>query len=394
MNQKEEPNFYRTLSMIAVIFATAVLTAILSIRGKFYTDEWICMVFLDLVFLSVFVFEMEYERGCGLISENRQTSFARVSMAYDFCAAFTAGMAFLPDVFRPVLVIPILFCAVSTPLMAVTVGLYFDILLGIVSGSGVYGLAGLCLLTLLGAVLGSALQEKKFRLWITALLFMFCVIVPAVFYELANKQMQLWVYAGGAASGILTAFCSWFVFPALWKSGKEEVQNRLFDIVSEDFSEVKALKKFSVREYQHAVLVADIAYRCGKKMKYDAGLCLAAGFYYRLGFWVGEPYIENGVSRGKQLCFPQNVINVLEEYYGKEKLPSTQESALVHMVDVLVTKLETGGPESGKQEADREFLVYHTLNELSGTGIYDNSGMSMNQFLQVRDLLAKEEKLR
>lgn len=394
MNHKEEPNFYRTLSMIAVLFSTAVLTAILSVRGKFYTDEWLCLVFLDLVFLSVYVFEMEYERGRGLISENRQTSFARVSMTYVFCAALTAGMAFLPDVFRPVLVIPVLFCAVSTPLMAVTIGLYFDILLGIASGTDVYGLACLCLLTLLGAVLGSALQEKKFRLWITALLFMISVIVPAVFYELANKQMQFWVYAGGAVSGILTALCGWFIFPILWRNGKEEVKNRLFDIVSEDFSEVKALKEFSVREYQHAVLVADIAYRCGKQMKYDAGLCLAAGFYYRLGFWVGEPYIENGVSRGKQLCFPQNVINVLEEYYGKEKLPSTQESALVHMVDVLVTKLETGGPESGKQEADREFLVYHTLNELSGTGIYDNSGMSMNQFLQVRDLLAKEEKLR
>lgn len=394
MSYKEEPNLYRILSMIVVVLATAVLTAVLCVRGQFYTDEWLCMVFLDLVFLSVYLFELEYERQRGELSSNRQTSFAGISIVYVCCAALTAAMVFLPEVFRPLLLIPILFCGVATPLMAVTVGLYFDILLGISSGADFYHLSCFCLLTLLGTVLSRALEKKTYRIWISALFFMISVVIPAVFYEFAYKQMELTVFVGGAAAGILAAGCSLFIYPALFNRSGEEVQNRLFDIVSEDFSEVRALKDFSMKEYEHAMMVADIAYRCGKQMKFDAGLCLAAGFYYRMGFWVGEPYIKSGVNRGKQLCFPQNLIAVLEEYYGQQKNPSSPESALVHMVDVLVTKLETGGSGSETKGEDREFLVYHTLNGLSGTGIYDHSGMSMNQFLQVRDFLAKEEKLR
>lgn len=394
MSRKEEPNLYRILSLIAVVLATAAVTAVLCARGQFYTDEWLCMSFLDIVFLSVYIFELEYERRQGELSFNRQTNFARISAGYAVCAALTAAMVFLPEVFRPVMLIPVLMCAVSTPLLAVTTGLFLDILTGISAGADLYALAGFCLLTLLGAVLGRALENRKYRICIAALLFMISVIVPAVFYEFAYKQMSPGVYLGGAASGILVSGFALFLYPALRRDSEEEVENRFYDIVSEDYSEVKALKDFSQREYRHAVMVADIAYRCAKNTGLNEGLCLSAGFYYRLGFWVGEPYIENGVDRAVSLCFPQSLIAVLSEYYGSKKLPSSPESALVHMVDVLVSKLEKGGQENEKTSGDREFLVYQTLNELSGTGIYDRSGMSMNQFLRVRDFLAKEEKLK
>ena len=35
-------------------------------------------------------------------------------------------------------------------------------------------------------------------------------------------------------------------------------------------------------------------------------------------------------------------------------------------------------------------VIYQTLNELSATGMYDESGLSMNQFLKVRELLVRE----
>ena len=38
-----------------------------------------------------------------------------------------------------------------------------------------------------------------------------------------------------------------------------------------------------------------------------------------------------------------------------------------------------------------EMVIYQTLNELSAAGTYDESGLSMNQFLKVRELLVHEE---
>ena len=39
---------------------------------------------------------------------------------------------------------------------------------------------------------------------------------------------------------------------------------------------------------------------------------------------------------------------------------------------------------------NQDMVIYQTLNELSATGMYDESGLSMNQFLKVRELLVRE----
>jgi hypothetical protein len=113
-----------------------------------------------------------------------------------------------------------------------------------------------------------------------------------------------------------------------------------------------------------------------------------------MGQWLGEPCVKNGVDKADSLCFPEEVVTILAEYYGQEKLPSTPESALVHMVDALLLKLEAMRQDFPKSQWNSDILIYQTLNEFSQSGIYDASGMSMNQFLKVREFLAKEELLK
>ena len=132
-------------------------------------------------------------------------------------------------------------------------------------------------------------------------------------------------------------------------------------------------------EYKHADFVSTIAFRAAKAADLDANLCAAAGFYYRLGQWQGKPYVENGVLRAERLCFPEKLINILQEYYGEEVKPQSPESALVNMVDSLVVKLDK---------------IVQLLNELSESGLYDESGLSMNHFLKIRKYLTKEELLK
>ena len=117
---------------------------------------------------------------------------------------------------------------------------------------------------------------------------------------------------------------------------------------------------------------------------------MAAGLYYRMGRWIGEAYIENAVQKAKTLCFPEPLIVILSEYYGQEHRPSTPESALVHMVDALLIKLEAIELDVNRSQWNREMFIYQTLNEFSSSGIYDESGMSMNRFLSVREFLAKK----
>lgn len=391
MKHKEQMNLYRVLSVIAIILVTFCITVVLCAKNHLYTDEWLCLAFIDVIFILIYIFEMEYERRRGYLASNPQSNFIRIAILYAFCAVITYAMTFLPEFSRPVMLIAILMCAVSNTTMAVTVGLFLDILTALASGGSFYALVCFVILTMLGTVLSRSLKEKKYRIWIALLMAFINLMVPGILYYLSYKEITHTIFIYGAVDGLVTALAAYFLFGWLWDESENEVENRLFDIVSEDYSEVKALKDFSMVEYRHANRVGDIAYRCAKQVGYDPALCLAGGFYYRMGRWLGEPYVKRAVDHAYALCFPQKLIAILAEYYGEEHLPSSPESALVHMIDALVIKLDALEQDVGKSQWNHDILIYQTLNEFSSTGMYDKSGMSMNQFLKVREFLAKEE---
>ena len=60
------------------------------------------------------------------------------------------------------------------------------------------------------------------------------------------------------------------------------------------------------------------------------------------------------------------------------------------MVDALLVKMEVLEKDVGMSKWNLEVLISPTLNEFSAAGLYDKSGLSMNQFLKTRDILNRE----
>ena len=102
--------------------------------------------------------------------------------------------------------------------------------------------------------------------------------------------------------------------------------------------------------------------------------------------------MDNGVSISQNRCLPEPVVRIISEYGGIMQKPSTPESAIVQMVDSLVTKVEALG-DTMESSWNQEMLIYQTLNEFSNEGMYDESGLTMNQFLKIRDCLIIKENL-
>ena len=101
--------------------------------------------------------------------------------------------------------------------------------------------------------------------------------------------------------------------------------------------------------------------------------------------------IDNAIKIANDHCFPNDVIKIMSEYGGIVSLPSTKESAIVHMVDSVVTKVELFDSDSMSSSWNQNMVIYQTINELSQKGFYDNSGLTMNQFLIIREILANED---
>lgn len=391
---KEKINIRRVAPILFIIFSTFLLSGIFCYMQKLYPDEIICVCFIDIVFLSLVIFELEFDRKRKYISNNNRTTFTRVALGYFFCCAIAFGFWFLQSYCKPVIIIAFIMYAVGNEVLAFFMSMYIVVLLGIVQTGDFNELVLYIILVAIGVVIGRALQDGKLRYMLFVNTFCLSAILPNIFYYFTNKEINSTTIMWSIINGVIAAIFALITYKFVIPNAKSEKENYILDVISEDFSQVKELKAYSKFEYQHALLVSEIAYKCGKIACVDEDLCAAAGFYYRIGKWQGEPHVEKGIEKAEELCFPEELIQIISEYYGEKNKPSTPESAIIHIVDALVIKLEKIKDDVGFSQWNREMIIYQTLNEYSSSGLYDNSGLGMNQFLMIREYLTKEEMLR
>jgi hypothetical protein len=387
----EKIHLYRLIPILVMAGVTAVLSILLCLINELYRDEELCILFLDILFFLVLVFELEYDRRKKQIAGNGATTFSRIAGGYAASCLILLLFVFLPEFYCPVLLIPVLMCGVSNEMISMSVSLFLVLEFSITAGGNYFELVCYCILILVGVILAKTMEEKKYRYFAAVILFCISIFVPAMFYTFSSGKTPYVEYIYGAVSGGVTVLFSLLYYGKIREATMAEQNNRLLDIVAEDFIVVRELKSYSPSEYAHAKRVSELSARCGKILGFQENLCAAAGFYYRIGRWQGEPYVLNGIKRAEQLCFPVELTAIISEYYGEEYLPTTPESALIHMVDALTIKLDALKQDVKGSAWNTEMIIYQTLNEYSSFGLYDRSGMSMNQFLKVRDILTKEK---
>ena len=163
------------------------------------------------------------------------------------------------------------------------------------------------------------------------------------------------------------------------------------NITDHEYSLLMDMKHYSLSEYDHALRVSYFSKRAARLIGKDENLCEAAGLYYRLGKIYDGEGTMNAVREMEDRLFPEEVIRIVYEYEGIQRKPQTMESAIVQMVDAVVTRVESLDRDSMHNGWNQDMVVYQTLNDYSSKGMYDECGLSMNQYLAVRDLLLKED---
>ena len=227
MKPKETINLYRVISLLVIALVTFGVMGGLCAKSHLYPDEWLSMFFLTLIFLLVCMFELEYERKQKGISANTQTTFIRLSVTYTVSGGLIYAISYLPEFYRPVMIPVILLTAVSNSMVAVSFGLFFDLVLALTVGGSFYALAAYMMLTMLAAVLAQALKEKKYRMGVSLLTFFFSLMIPELFSYLSTKEMQKYslLYAFGTA--FLTFLTAAFLFHRLLHEADQEIESLL-----------------------------------------------------------------------------------------------------------------------------------------------------------------------
>lgn len=373
----------------------AVLTVLISILFAYCSglraDNLLILLMMDVIFLAVVLYMLESCRIAGRFGSGLACNYGRIADGYGIFCAVAAGCYFLPSFACPAAAMALFLSMVSTVEVAVTLSTFLCVLLGIAQGGDFYALAAYCVLILIGAQLAKTMREKKLRFWGCLLLFCVSVCIPLLFHYLAYERSSIRIFGFNILFGAVSVFMYTVFAERIYSKSDQEDIGTYEKIIDENYPFVVDIKNYSRAEYVRAVKAATIARKCAALIGANELAAAAGGFYYRLGILEGEPFVENGVRLAEEGCFPVAVTEILSEYGGEEKMPSTRESAIVHMVDACIRKAEQLQSQEKSDSWNPEMVIYQTLNELSTSGIYDDSGLSMNQFLKVRELLVHEE---
>ena len=389
--KEERVSIYRVLSILGILCSIVASAFILCILNEREIGEIFCVLFVIVGFIPIGVFELSYERHSGLIGNNVKTTYGRLALGVFIASVLMVAISFLPSFFRPIMLLPLILSAFANESIALICALLFNCILTLATGGSLYEVLAYTILVVIAGIFSKVIKEKEYRIYVAGILVCSGILFPNIFYYLGNDEIVLSNFLYSAINGLLVAVYSIFFFPKTIVETEEEVQYLYERLLEDDYLQVRAVRNYSWTEYSHARKVSDLALRYAKRLNLKADLAAAAGFYYRLGRWEGEPVVESAIKRANELCFPEELISILSEYYGEQKLPSTPESALVHIIDALLIKLELLENEVGTSQWNREVLIHQTLNEFSTAGLYDNSGLSINAFIKIREWLTKEE---
>ncbi len=377
---------YGIIAVLTVI--TSLLFAYASNPGA---DGFIIYLIIDVIFLQIVLYMLESSRLSGKLGDSLAGNYRRIADWYGVFCAVAAGCFFLPEFVCPAAATALFFAMASTAEIAITLGTFLCVLLCMAHGGNFYELAAYVVLILIGAQLAKTMRKKQLRFWGCIVLMSVSVCIPVLFYYLSYRKSSFVLFCYSFIFGAFFVLLFVLFSERLYGRSDREDSDIYEKIIDEAYPFVVDIKNYSRAEYIRAVKAATLARKCAAEIGANELAAAAAGFYYRLGILEGEPFIENGVRLAQEGCFPAAVISILAEYGGEEKLPSTRESAIVHMVDACMNKIAFLCAQEISASWSPEMVIYQTLNELSAAGTYDESGLSMNQFLKVRELLVHEE---
>lgn len=395
-NQKFQRDKYsdsrKVMTVLIAVFGISECI-VLGILKEQELRRMIVLAVLGILYSVIFLTGMEMYRFQDNRFYEKAVNYRLVALWYGVFCMMAVLMGFLPEFARPVLLLGIGMTVVTNPFFGLVTGIFHATVLALCGQENIYVLLCDVLLVTCGCMTVFFFEKVKRARWKILFLFLYTFADVFLFTYLQSGYLSKNMLIYGLCNSVFCSFGAEALYQCISSNIHYSEKRSLRRIIKENFGLVKDVRNYSAADYKHAKRVSEIAGNCAVLIDADPDVAAAGGFYYRLGRMVGKPYVENGVGLAKSNKFPMEVIRILEEYNGEERLPSTLESAIVHIVDSVVGKFDVMDKKTLSSSWNQDILVYQTLNEHSAAGLYDKSGFSMNMFLKIRDYLIKEAKM-
>lgn len=383
----------KRVGKLALLFFCSILfPAACGILHNVRIDHLIVWSFISLICFVCFALYAERQRLQGEMSRGISNDYSLLTFIYLVCLLGACIGSLLPAFAAPVMAISVLCNGAFQTKMGSALAVYFCLLCALFSEGGEYEVTAYVMLALIGLFLTELFMEQGLRLWTGILVVCLSIVIPVCGNYLTDHVLAIRTVGFSFAGSMLTLSVLTLV-PKL-RSREHVAEEVSLDTIMDDHYHLRReIERYSTVDYNHALRTSRVAAKLAAGVGADEKLARAGGFYYRIGKLEGEPFVENGVRIAQDNCFSKRLVAILEEYNGQKRLPGSIESAIVQISDMIVTKFDLLDKDTFSSSWNRDIVIYQSMNEKSAEGLYDNSGLTMNQFLTIRELLIKEEML-
>ena len=357
-------------------------------------DRLLVLLLLHTLMIILLVVSLFVEKIQGLNIYNKNRRFGRFILIFLLAMILLSLANWVPNYWEPILALTILMILGSTPTIGMSAALYLVMVQAILYDYSLMAMCKLLFCVICGGALALFAKKQANLMPVAILAFLFHPCIGFIFEYLKHYQANFSLFLSGLIYGFVNVILLILPYPWINKSDQDYYATTLEFMVDPRFHLLTDMKTCSDDLFLHGLKVSKAAGNCASKLGLDEKLVRAGGLFYRLGFFEEENSNGDfpGYLLGTQHHFPEEVLNIIQEYKGVHKTISTPEAALIDIVDEVFEQFRMNEEVQDVNSAgfNQEFLIYKIMNDCSSSGRYDHSGFSMNMYLKVRDYLVRE----
>ncbi|MCR5784282.1 MAG: HDIG domain-containing protein [Eubacterium sp.] len=343
-----------------------------------------------LLVLYIFIFEQQRHDLYDIVYRSYK-SFFLMSL---LCALIMACSIVFPMYTEPVMICCIICGIIFEPYTGMVFGLCFGIIYAINTGIEINGIMFICLSVMAGAMISSSIKVNTYKklYWAYVVIMAYYVSVGALLYFLENNEINYMFITYSVSSALLQCVILFAFITVYNKYILEAERFRIGIILDKNYDLQNIMRDFDKDYYNHSLYVAKVCKLMAEEIGADVDVATCTGLYYHIGDMNdSEGSYKSAVKIALEYKFPASVIHNLYEIGAKYRFPSNGESLIAYITDNVFGELDEKRANN-IPIGDYEIYIHQYTNQISRSGVMDKSGISMNQFLKIREILVRVSK--
>ena len=172
----------RAVPIVVISLATVIFTFLLGFRTGISLDVALNFIFIDAVFLAVFIYHLEQQRLADALPFKDSNDFSLIALVYVLGLVISYGCSFLPEYMNLVFGFAVAMTLLSNTTTALIAGIFQNVLFVVALKQDLHIMTAFMLLTLLGVILADAARKNHLHLWVHLLVFFGTIVIESACY--------------------------------------------------------------------------------------------------------------------------------------------------------------------------------------------------------------------